>query len=120
MNLNIYRLHFSRTEITFTHTAITTMTLIYLILRMIAGALGGQLAGRFYPNQCLSSRGNFLTGTAGGILIGELLAYWGLGVADAELNIELGGIIINFIGSGLGGMLLTLLAGNIRSDVSNY
>lgn len=94
------------------------MIIFYLLMQMVAGILGGQLAGRFYPTQSLGRRGNTLTGIIGGAITGQVLASWGMGVADHEMNLALGGIILNFFGSAAGGGIITLLLGGVKGDVS--
>ncbi|SLN71048.1 hypothetical protein ROA7450_03900 [Roseovarius albus] len=84
-----------------------------LILNLIAGALGGNVAGSILKKYDLGTLGNSLAGILGGGLGGQLLSMIGVGGAAAG-----GSMVMDIIGSlatgGVGGAVVMVIIGVIK------
>ena len=63
-----------------------------LILQLVTGALGGNVAGKLLKNLSLGTVGNSLVGIIGGGLGGQLLGMLGLGDGGTEIAEAAGGM----------------------------
>jgi hypothetical protein len=92
---------------------------IELIIQLIAGALGGNVAGGLLKNLSLGGIGNSISGILGGGLGGLILGQLGLGgVADAAgaaSSLDIGSIVSNLAGGGVGGGVLMAIVGVIKN-----
>jgi uncharacterized membrane protein YeaQ/YmgE (transglycosylase-associated protein family) len=93
---------------------ITTLT--PLIIQLVIGAIGGNAAGAVLKNQSLGTAGNTVAGAVGGLgggwlaaLIPAIAAAAGSGPVDLQ----------NIAGGGIGGIVLTIIAGFIKNSMNN-
>jgi uncharacterized membrane protein YeaQ/YmgE (transglycosylase-associated protein family) len=98
------------------------MDLVGLIISLISGAVGGNIAGALMKDKSLGTLWNSVAGIVGGGIGGQILAALGLfGGAAADAGAEaaggfsVGGLIANIAGSGVGGAILLAIVGWIRS-----
>jgi uncharacterized membrane protein YeaQ/YmgE (transglycosylase-associated protein family) len=88
------------------------MDIMSLIIQLIAGAVGGNVGGAAMKNSSLGGLGNTIAGALGGIGGGSLLGPL-LGMAAG------GGLDIGTIAtSGIGGIVLQIVAGLIKSSMN--
>ncbi len=85
-------------------------TLIPLAIHLIAGVIGGNIAGLVLKRFSLGPVGNSLAGIVGGVLGGQLLNR----VGDL-----LGGFAGDVVVGGIGGAVLMIAVGIIRKLVGN-
>ncbi|MGI9508642.1 MAG: hypothetical protein ACR2QJ_04750 [Geminicoccaceae bacterium] len=88
-----------------------------LIISLISGALGGNIAGALLKNFSLGTVLNAVVGIIGGGLGSQLLGLGG-GMTGAEGGLNIGGLISNVAGSGVGGGILMVIVGLIKSMIS--
>ncbi|MGY2273478.1 MULTISPECIES: hypothetical protein [Pseudomonas] len=87
---------------------------ISLLVQIISGAIGGNLAGAIKPN--MSAGLNSLVGGVGGLVLGQILAaIFGTTGGDA-LNVAALGS--NIVGGGVGGLVLTFIVGFIKQKMA--
>lgn len=80
-----------------------------LIIQLLSGALGGNLAARILPKISLGTLGNSLLGILGGGLGGQLLGM--LGVSAGSGDMDIAGIIGSILSGGVGGgVLLSIIS----------
>lgn len=85
-----------------------------LLIQLISGIAGGNVAGSLLKEKSLGLPGNSLAGLVGGGLGGQILTtLLGLGAADgAGLNV--GSAVAQVAGGGIGGALLTTIVGMLK------
>lgn len=95
------------------------MGIINLLITAISGAVGGNIAGAAAPDKSLGAVGNTLAGLfggAGGHYIMQILGLLGTAATTAEsAGIDVGALLANIGGSGVGGAVLTLLIGMLKN-----
>lgn len=100
------------------------MEIINLLISLISGAIGGNITGAAAPDKSLGSLGNTLSGILGGGLGSYLLQIAGLithaattanATAHTAGGIDLPAILASIGGGGVGGAVLTLIAGLIKN-----
>ena len=92
-----------------------------LIIQLISGAVGGNLAGSLMKNLSLGSLWNSIVGILGGGLGGTVLGMLGLGgaeAAEASSSMDLGSIIGSVAGGGVGGGILMAIIGAIKNAMN--
>ena len=92
---------------------------IDLIIQLISGAVGGNLAGALLKNASLGPIGNSIAGILGGGLGGQLLGpLLGLGAMAGAGGggLDVGSIVSNLATGGVGGGVLMAVIGMNRSD----
>jgi uncharacterized membrane protein YeaQ/YmgE (transglycosylase-associated protein family) len=102
------------------------MDLVGLIVSLVSGAAGANIAGALLKEKSLGVLGNSIAGIVGGGLGGQILSAIGLvggaatgaGTEAAAGGLDIGGIIANIAGSGVGGGILLAVVGWIRSAMS--
>ncbi len=77
-----------------------------LIISLLSGAVGGNIAGALLKKYSMGTLWNSVVGILGGGLGAQLLGM---------LNIDISGIIGNIVGSGVGGGVLMVIIGLIKS-----
>jgi hypothetical protein len=96
-----------------------TMEWLPLIIQLISGAVGGNVAGGLLKNMSLGTAGNSIAGVLGGGVGGYLLnMLGGAGAADAAAaasNLDIGAIISSVAGGGVGGGVLMAIIGVIKN-----
>ena len=87
------------------------------IISLVSGAVGGNVAGGVLKKQNLGVIWNSVAGIVGGGLGGEILSLLGvpLGGQTATGAVDIGSIIGNIAGSGVGGAILLLIVGFIKN-----
>jgi hypothetical protein len=87
-----------------------------LLIQLISGIAGGNLAGSLLKEKSLGVLGNSLAGLVGGGLGGQILtALLGLGAAGAS-GPDLGSAIAQLAGGGVGGAVLTAIVGVLKQN----
>ncbi len=86
-----------------------------LIIQLVSGAAGGNIAGSLLKNSTLGNVGNTVAGGIGGLLGGSILnSALGVTKAAAASGLDVGTIISQIAGSGVGGGVLMVLVGLLR------
>lgn len=90
--------------------------LIPLIIQLVSGAAGGNVAGSLMKNFSLGTLGNSLVGILGGGLGGQLLGM--LGVSTGTGDMDIGSIIGSIASGGVGGGALLAVIGVVKKVLS--
>ena len=88
--------------------------LLPLIIQLVSGAAGGNLAGALFKNLSLGTLGNSLAGILGGGLGGQLLGMLGM-AAGGDAGMDIGSIIGSIAGGGVGGGAIMAVIGLIKN-----
>ncbi len=98
------------------------MDIAGLIIQLISGAAGGNIAAALLKKFSLGPVGNSLVGILGGALGGQLIGMLGGGgtgaTAAAASGLDIGSIVSNLAGGGVGGAILMAIVGFIRQQMS--
>ncbi len=89
---------------------------VSLIIQLLSGALGGNLAGKLIPSANAGTLINSIAGIAGGGLGGKLLGMAGLAAAGGGMDIA--SILTSVAGGGIGGGIITTVIGMIKKAMS--
>ena len=85
-----------------------------LLIQLISGIAGGNVAGSLLKEKSLGVPGNSLAGLVGGGLGGQILTtLLGLGAADGT-GLNVGSAFAQVAGGGVGGALLTTIVGMLK------
>lgn len=87
------------------------MNVSSLVIQMIAGTIGGNVAGSAVRGWSLGVFGNSIAGLVGGVIDGQLVA----SILDAHGVTDPSSILANIAGGGVGGVIIMLLLGLLRS-----
>lgn len=97
------------------------MDVVNLLISLLSGAAGGNVAGAAMPDKNLGTLGNTLSGILGGGLGGYLLQALNLfgtaTQATGGTGLDLGSIIANIGSSGVGGAVLMAIIGLIKNSM---
>jgi hypothetical protein len=96
--------------------------IIGFIIQLVAGAIGGNAAGAGVKKYSLGTAGNSILGAVGGLILGQILSAMGIGEpgmaaaegAPAAGGMDVGALISQLVGGGVGGAVLTLIVGAIK------
>jgi len=88
-------------------------SLLPLIIQLVSGAVGGNVAGSLMKKFSLGTLGNSLVGILGGGLGGQLLGM--LGIATASGGMDIGSIVGSLASGGVGGGALMVIIGVIKN-----
>lgn len=88
--------------------------LISLLVQIISGAVGGNLAGM--TKQSLGTGLNTFIGGVGGLILGQILALF-TGTSGSEA-LDVAAVGSNIVGGGVGGLVLTWLVGFIKQKMA--
>ncbi|MEN4919147.1 hypothetical protein ABE485_10765 [Achromobacter spanius] len=95
-----------------------TAVIINLIIQLVAGAAGGNGLGKMLQQFNLGTAGNTIAGAIGGLAGGSWLAPMitaGAGaLAAGNTGLDLSAIASSVVGGGIGGAVLTLIAGIVK------
>jgi len=101
------------------------MDIVQLIISLLSGVAGGNIGGAVLKDKGLGTAGNSVAGAVGGGLSGYLLQTLGfLGTVAAsaagqaaatETGMDFTQLLGNIAGSGLGGMILTIIVSLIKN-----
>jgi len=97
---------------------IQTMNIISLIIELISGAVGGNIAGAAMKENSLGTAGNSIAGIVGGGLGGMLLQAVMGGAAAGGGSLDLTTILSNVAGGGVGGAILMAIIGIIKNKMA--
>jgi hypothetical protein len=90
---------------------------INLIIQLVSGALGGNLAGGLFKELSLGTVLNSILGILGGGLCGQFLNAVGFGDTGGP-STDVWSVIANILGGGVGGGILMAMIGAIRKAFS--
>ena len=101
------------------------MDIVALIIQLISGAIGGNIAGAALKKYNLGPLWNSVVGIVGGGVGGQILSavlggagMEGAAAATAGSGLDIGSIIGNVAGGGIGGAILMIIVGIIRKAMS--
>jgi hypothetical protein len=88
-----------------------------LLINLVAGAIGGNAAGKASSTFDLGTLGNTIAGLVGGGVLGQIITLvWPSVVASMQSgNFNVGSIVTQAIGGGAGGAILTAIVGAIKN-----
>jgi len=86
-----------------------------IIIQLISGATGGNLAGSLMKNLSLGTLGNSLAGILGGGLGGQLLGMIGMA---GSAGMDISSIISSVAGGGVGGGVVMAIIGLIKNAMA--
>lgn len=90
-----------------------------LIIQLVTGAVGGNVAGKLLKNLSLGTLGNSITGILGGGIGGQLLGMLGLGTdAATGGSMDISSILGSVAGGGVGGGVIMAVIGLIKNAMS--
>jgi uncharacterized membrane protein YeaQ/YmgE (transglycosylase-associated protein family) len=95
-----------------------TMNIISLIIEIISGAIGGNVAGAAMKQSSLGTLGNSIAGIVGGGLGGTILQSITGNVATGGGSLDLATILSNVAGGGVGGAILMAVIGLIKNQMA--
>ncbi len=87
-----------------------------LIIQLVSGAVGGNLAGSLMKNFSLGTLWNSIVGILGGGLGGQVLGL--LGVGDGGGEMDLSGILGSVGSGGIGGGIVMAIIGMIKNAMN--
>ncbi|MBN2402655.1 MAG: hypothetical protein JXN64_09660 [Spirochaetes bacterium] len=90
-------------------------TWLPVIIQLISGAAGGNIAGSLLKDQSLGTVGNSIAGIVGGGIGGVILN--AVGVAVSGGSIDVGSIVGSVAGGGVGGAVLMIIVGIIKKAI---
>ena len=85
-----------------------------LIISLISGAAGGNVAGKLLQKFSLGTLGNSIVGILGGGIGGQLLSMFGVNLADAG-SMDVGSIVSSLASGGAGGGVLMTVIGLVKN-----
>lgn len=95
------------------------MDIINLLISLVSGAVGGNVAGAVMKEKSLGVVGNSIAGIFGGGVGNAILSLLGLfGTTAATGDHSIGSIIGNIAGSGVGGAILLFIVSLIKNAVA--
>ncbi len=93
------------------------MDLVNLLISLVSGIVGGNIAGAAMPNKSLGPVGNSIAGFFGGGIGGYILQALGVLSATAATT-DIGSLIGNVAGSGVGGAILLFIVSFIKNAMA--
>jgi uncharacterized membrane protein YeaQ/YmgE (transglycosylase-associated protein family) len=95
------------------------MNIISLIIQLISGAVGGNVAGAAMKESSLGTLGNSIAGIVGGGLGGTILhMVMGTAATGGGGGMDLQSILTNVGGGGVGGAILMAVVGIIKNKMA--
>ncbi len=89
--------------------------MINLIIQLISGAVGGNVAGAALKDYNLGTLGNSIAGIVGGGIGGQILAALVPAMAQQASSMDIGSIIGQVAGGGIGGAILMVIVGVLKN-----
>jgi len=91
-------------------------TLLPLVIQLISGAVGGNVAGAALKDKSLGALGNTIAGIIGGGVGGKLLTLLtGAAAAAPGAGIDIGTLVQQIAGGGVGGAIVMILVGLVKN-----
>ena len=99
---------------------VNTMDLTNLLVQLVAGAVGGNVAGSKIKNSNLGTLGNSIAGILGGGLGGQILSSLGASglASSAGTGMSIESIVSDLAGGGIGGAVLIAIIGAIKKSMA--
>ena len=102
------------------------MNITALLIQLISGGVGGNIAGAILKKLNLGPVGNSIAGIIGGILTGQLMRLLGPGGASvaagaataAAGSTGMGSLLANVGGAGIGGAVLMAIIGAVKGKMT--
>ena len=100
------------------------MNLTAIILQLVSGGVGGNIAGALLKKLNLGPVGNSIVGIVGGLITGQVLKMLGSGgvavaaSAASTSGVDMSSILSNVGGAGIGGAVLTAIVGLVKSKMA--
>jgi len=88
-----------------------------LIIQLVSGAVGGNVAGAAMKEKSLGTVGNSIAGIIGGGVGGQLLGMIMPALAGGG-GLDIGSIIGNIAGGGVGGGVLMVIVGMVKKAMA--
>ena len=90
-------------------------SLLPLIIQLVSGAIGGNVAGSLLKNFNLGTLWNSVAGIVGGGLGGQIInSLLGAGTVATGAGMDISSIVSNLAGGGVGGAVLLIIVGVVR------
>jgi uncharacterized membrane protein YeaQ/YmgE (transglycosylase-associated protein family) len=92
-----------------------------LIIQLVSGAVGGNIAGSLMKNSSLGTLWNSIVGILGGGLGGTVMGMLGLNgaeAAEASTSMDLSSILGSVAGGGVGGGIVLAIVGIIKKAMT--
>jgi uncharacterized membrane protein YeaQ/YmgE (transglycosylase-associated protein family) len=93
------------------------MDLISLLISLVSGAVGGNIAGAAMSDKNLGPLGNSIAGILGGGIGGALLQAAGV-LGQSGGGFDIGSIIGNVASGGVGGAILLIIVSLLKSAMA--
>ena len=93
------------------------MDLVSLLISLVSGAVGGNVAGAAMKDKSLGAVGNSIAGIVGGGLGGFILKAIGL-YAQSGGSLDPGAIVSSIAGGGVGGAILLVVVSLIKGAMA--
>ncbi len=94
------------------------MDMTSLIISLVSGAVGGNAAGKVLKNFDMGTLWNSVAGIVGGGLGGQIMTQLGIDPGAATGGGDLGSIVSQIGGGGVGGAVLLVVAGYVKRMMS--
>ena len=94
------------------------MDLTNLIVELVSGAVGGNVAGAAMKEKSLGTAGNSIAGIVGGGIGGAILQAVMGGAATGGGSMDMSSILSNVGGGGVGGAILMIVIGLIKNQMA--
>lgn len=102
------------------------MDITSLIIQLIIGAVGGNAAGKALPDKSLGTTGNTIAGAIGGVgggwildmILGSGAVATDAAAGAAASGLDIGAIIQDVAGGGIGGAVLTVVVALIKGAMN--
>ncbi len=88
---------------------------INLLIQLISGAVGGNVAGAALKDYNLGTLGNSIAGIVGGGIGGQILAALVPALASQAATLDIGSIVSQIAGGGVGGAVLMVIVGVLKN-----
>jgi uncharacterized membrane protein YeaQ/YmgE (transglycosylase-associated protein family) len=93
------------------------MNIVSLLIEVVSGAIGGNVAGAAMKQNSLGTMGNSIAGIVGGGLGGTILQAV-MGTAASGGSMDISSILSQVAGGGVGGAVLMAIVGIIKNQMA--
>jgi len=91
------------------------MDIVSVIISLVSGAVGGNVAGGVMKEKSLGTLGNSLAGILGGGIGGAILQFLGMAANTADASgVNIAGIVEQIAGGGVGGAVLLAIVSMLK------